>query len=176
MEASLQFEIWVSWLIPLLMILAPIIIKWWSKREANDPFIIPNEVRVKWRRLTKSTKFRPFSGWPISKTSTLRVTSDGIYCNGTVITLDSIENATVYYSKDHPFGMNLSSVLRIETNDDIYDFSIPIFRLEKMELPFDVVKEEAQAIPKLSSRVTVIVSIIIVFILIIITFILTKGF
>jgi hypothetical protein len=169
MEASLRFEELVAWLIPLLMILAPIIIKWWSKREANDPFVHPNEARVKWRKFNKSKKIRPFSGWPISKTSTLRVTSDGIYCNGTAISLDSIENATVYYLKDHPFGKGLSSILRIETNDDIFDFSIAVFRLEKMELPFDVTKEETEIIPKLYSRVMIIGFVILVLIFILIT-------
>ena len=168
MEASLRFEELVAWLIPLLMILAPIIIKWWSKREANDPFVHPNEARVKWRKFNKSKKIRPFSGWPISKTSTLRVTSDGIYCNGTVIEVSSIENAIVYNLKDHSFGKGLSSILRIETNDDIYDFSISTFRLEKMELPFDVAKEETEIIPKLYSTIMVIVFIIIVLIAILI--------
>ena len=138
----MQFDRWIPWLIPLFLIVGPIIFKWWRKREANDPSIIPNEAPVKWRKLNKSKKIRPFAGWTILKTSTFRITSDGIYCNGTAIPVNSIEKAIVYSLKDHPFGKGLSSILRIETNDDIYDFSISPFRLEKMELPFDVVKEE----------------------------------
>lgn len=158
----MQFERWFPWLLPLFLIFGPVILKWWRKREADDPSNIPNEAPVKWRKLDKSKNIRPFSAWTISKTSTFRITSDGIYCNGTAIPVNSIEKATIYSLKDHPFGKGLSSILRVKTNDDIYDFNISPFRLEKIELPFDVAKEETEIIPKFYSRLMIIAFIIIV--------------
>ena len=158
----MEFEKWIPWVIPLLLIFGPIFFKWWRKREAKDPAIIPNEAPVKWRKLDKSQNIRPFSGWTISKTSTFRITSDGIYCNGTAIPVNRIGKAIVYSLKDHPFGKGLSSVLRVETDDDIYDFSISPYRLEKIELPFSVNEEEAEIIPKLYSRLMIIAFIVIV--------------
>jgi hypothetical protein len=94
------------------------------------------------------------------------VTSDGIYCNDTAIAVSSIENAIIFNLKHHTFGKGLSSILRVETNDDIYDFSVPTFRLEKMKLPFDVAKEETEIISRLFSRAMVIAYIVIMLILI----------
>ena len=164
----MQFEKWIPWLIPLLLIFGPIFFKWWRKREAKDPSISPNEALVKWRKIDKSKYIRPFSGWAISRTSTFRITSDGIYCDGTAIPVNRIAKAIVYSSKDHPFGKGLSSILRIETDEDIYDFSISPYRLEKMELPFNVNEEEAEIIPKLYSRLMIIALIIIVIVAILI--------
>ena len=164
----MQFDKLIPWLIPIFLIVGPIIFTWLRKREANTSTTLPNEAPVKWRQLNKSEDKPPFIGWASSKRSTLRITSDGIYCNGTAISLNAIEKAIIYSPKDQPLWQGLSSVLRIVTDEGIHDFSISPFRLEKMELPFEVIKEEAKAMPKIYSRLLFIAFIIIIIITVLI--------
>ena len=146
----MSFENWIPWLSFIILIFGPFIFKWYRKREANSSTSLPNEALVRWRQFDISKNKQPFSGWAGASTKALlRMSSDGIYCADISIPFTKIKKATAYSPTDHPFGKSSNLILRIETRDMVYDFSISPYRLDKMKLPFEITYEGAQIVPKI---------------------------
>jgi len=166
----LSFDNWIFWVGFIFIILGPIIFKWLRKREANSSSNVPNEAPVKWRKSDISENRTPFWGWAgASSKGFLRISSDGIYCADFSIPFTKINKATVYSPRDHPFGKGSYSILRIETSDTVYDFSISPYRLEKIKLPVEIVHEETEIVPKVYSKLILpsVIFIIIIIMLVI---------
>ena len=130
----MSFDNWIPWLVPIFLIFAPLILKWYRKREANISSSLSNEAPVRWRKFDISKNIKPFFGWAgASAKAFLQISSDGIYCADFSIPFIRIKKATVYSPTDHPFRKGSYSILRLETSDTVYDFSISPYRLEKMK-------------------------------------------
>ena len=163
----MSFENWIHWLLLLSLTCVPFIIQWYKKTEANRSSNLQNEAPVKWRQFDLLQVKQPFSDWiGASSKGILSVTSDGIYCADISIPLIKIRKATVYSPVNHLLGKASHSILRLETHDTIYDFSISPYRLEKMKWPFELIYEDTLIVSGMFSKIMLTLIILLIFFII----------
>ncbi len=161
---------WLPTAVCSLIFVGPLVLRWVQKRVAMKATAFPHQARVKWRKLDIGTNTRPFSNWIGTYSGIFRVTTDGIYCDSIIIPRSEVKRAVIYSPSDHPCGSGFLSVLRITTQDAIYDFSISPYNLEKMEMPFEVENAEDEIIPRIYRRTIPILLFIVVLVILAVRF------